>query len=404
MPREKCAIIAVGPHGFPGASQIMCQSLRAYSSAGHDVVYVGAEVPFLFRFLDPQGVRFSILPQVTGAVIREDGAIRSPDVLFIPKLAEAISTAALASCYGYSLRVIVWGHYLYPYGLAALLAAQQLKQNGRGLLVELWLTPTGSDVWEIGPQFQALTEWMLNSTLVTRLVTYTPAFADEIAHRYSVSNEIVALPPMLDMRRFEALDERAKGQARDILGIPQGAFVITSHSNMRPVKHPADVLSIAEAVARRVRRRVVLLLIGPKRDDLLPSQEMSHSVICTGILENVEKLLIAGDAELNCSSHDSFNLSLAEAMACGLVCVSTDVVGIASEIRSSGAGFLFAYEPEKQRGDRYESPISFLKRLCDDDAMRMELGARAKHWAKSRFSTETLMPRYLELLSGPGAQ
>jgi len=396
---SRCALIATGPHGFPGAGQIMSQTLREFAEDGHDVTYVGAQRPFMFNFLEAEGVKFSILPASQGGVIREDGAIRSSDVLLVTRLAEAMVLCAKSAA-APDKAVVFWASYLFPYGLAALLASSSLLQEGHS--PALWLTPTGSDVWEIGPQLQRITEWLLNSPLVSAITAYTEPFSREIAERYSVTRPITTIPPGLDWRRFAALDATARATARDRLAVPSDTFVLSSHSNMRPVKRPEDVIMIANAVASRVQRRVLLLMLGPLRDDLAAGAGRGPcQVRWLGVRERVEEVIVAADVELNCSTHDSYNLSLAEAMACGLPVVSTDVVGIGPEIRSAQAGYLFSVEaPDTSATARqqYQGAVDYLVGMCENDDQRAIVGARARQYALATFRARRTAASFRTLL------
>jgi glycosyltransferase involved in cell wall biosynthesis len=391
-------LIATGPHGFPGASQIMSQVLRELSLRERRVLFVGCEMPFFFSSVKTDSVDFVTLPSVTGAVIRSDGAIRSQDVLLVFSLADSLVRVAKSEL-SRSPRLIVWGTYLFPFGAAASLATQILRRCGAN--IDLWITPTGSDVWEIGPQLHEFSCDLLNNESVSEIITYTRQFADEIAASFRVKRMIQTIYPIVDETRFRPLSVSEREATRRELGIPANAFIISSHSNMRPVKHPEDVVSIAEQVARRVRRTVTLVMIGPEPKDAADySANNTADVRWLGLQQNVERLIASADVELNCSSHDSFNLSLAEAMSCGLPCVSTDVVGIASEIRAADCGYLFPYISRPgQCSGRYEAPVNFLEELCTDEDRRLQLGNKARAHARATFSAEHIIPRYLALLN-----
>jgi glycosyltransferase involved in cell wall biosynthesis len=111
-----------------------------------------------------------------------------------------------------------------------------------------------------------------------------------------------------------------------------------------------------------------------------------------GVLRDVRSVLWAADVELNASRHDSFNLSLAEAMACGLPVVTTDVVGILSHISSAGAGFAVPLEdPQGNARTYYSSAVAHLMRLACNEGLRKALARRAARYAAIEFSAAQLV-------------
>ncbi len=391
-------IIATGPSGFPGAGQILSQNLREFSRIGIEARFVAQSMPFLYRFVDPLGVAFEEAAPVASGAIGDQRAIQSQDVLLSFSIAEKIIDVAMA-LRERSVKVIIWGTYLVPFGFAALIAKDALFSYG--MSADLWLTPAGSDVWQVGVQLPNVTKQLLDNPSVTHIITYTQKFANEILAKFGIAHHIETIYPMLDFSRFHPVSDEIKLAIRQELGIPMDAFVIISHSNMRPVKRPDDVISISSRVAESISRDVTLLMVGPKAETRPADPPSYLRVIRTGIVEHVERFIAASDAELNCSWHDSFNVSLAESMACGLPCVSTDVVGIGEEIAKADAGFLFPYEDlaESDRSTtRYSSAVEFLNELSRSEPLRTKLGKNASEHAAKAFAASTIMPKYMNLI------
>jgi glycosyltransferase involved in cell wall biosynthesis len=399
----KTLVVAVGPNGFPGAGQIMAQTLRHLSKHGFCVAYVGEKLPFLFSFTDQLGVRFVQPPLVRSGAIGPGAAVPSVDVLQVFSLANAIVSVILDSTTPED-RVVIWGTYLFPYGYAALLASQTIRAYRRS--AALWLTPTGSDVWELGPQLHHVATMLLRSVHVSRLITYTAAFAHEINEAFEVNRPFSSVYPILDFSRFSPPCVDARTSMRHRLGIARSAFVITSHSNMRPVKQPQAVLQLARCLALSVPRDIVLLMIGPEIEALRSSIECPSNlrVIWAGIQQHVEHWLHTSDVELNCSMHDSFNLSLAEAMACGLPCVSTDVVGIGPEILKCHGGFLFPRRLldddalERTSNISTNPALRYLVSLVLDETLRSQVGARACAHARCIFEPQRAIEEYVKFI------
>ncbi|MFE9643620.1 glycosyltransferase [Streptomyces sp. NPDC006365] len=292
---------------------------------------------------------------------------------------------------------LIWAHYLFPYGAAGLMAAGLLR--GSGVPVRLWLNPAGSDIWEVGPQLRELSTGLLRDPGVDRIVTYSPSFAAELSDQYGVNRPIDVLKPCLS-GRYRPLSAVDRAAARRRLGLPADAFLISMHSNMRPVKAPEDVLCVARRVAGLLdSRNVVLLLAGPAPS--IPWDLSPLDIRLLGLLRDVTEVLQVSDAELNLSRHDSFNLSLAEAMACGVPVVTTDVVGIAPDIHACDAGATVPLEPPVPRDPRrcYRAAVDALCRFGSREEERSAAGRRAGEHAAAAFSGAAHWTRLRSLLS-----
>lgn len=396
-------IVATGPTGFAGAGQILIQTLHELSRINCETVFVGAEIPYPMKSVRRGDIDVKLVTDVQSGAIGEGRAIRSQDILLSFSLAEKISTFVLDIPPEQHQQIVIWGTYLVPYGYAALLAKQMLKRLG--LPCALWLTPTGSDIWEVGPQLYNVTRHLLFSPDVDSVFSYTESFSKEIIEKYSLNRLVESIFPMLDFERFHPVAEQARLAYRQTLGISESSFVICSHSNMRPVKHPDDVILVADAVAKELDRDVVLLMVGPEQKLEIEQTADNLLIMWPGIVADVERFLWVSDVELNLSSHDSFNLSLAEAMACGLPCISTNIVGIATEISKSKGGFLFEYSPRMRNTSihsRYKDLIQQMLLLAKNDDLRQEVGTNASRHAFSVFNPNRILPKYTSMLASAG--
>jgi glycosyltransferase involved in cell wall biosynthesis len=389
MPSERLSIFATGPAGYAGAGRIMCNALDALAQAGHYTVYVGLQTPLPFVSRLDRSTRVRLIEPVRSAAIGEGAAVPHGDALLPFELGERLVDAVITCPHSASSDSVIWAHYLYPYALAGILAASQLRRRKHE--VQLWITPAGSDVWEIGPQLPVITEGILTSAEVDRVLTYSSAFAAEI-QQASVSDILVdTFTPCLSSD-FRPCSSHLKAALRRLLGVPQDALVISAHSNMRPVKAPNDILHIARRLSALLFPRPVSLVMCGPTGVQFDSQASDLQFLRLGVLRDVRSVLWAADVELNASRHDSFNLSLAEAMACGLPVVTTDVVGILSHISSAGAGFAVPLEdPQGNARTYYSSAVAHLMRLACNEGLRKALARRAARYAAIEFSAAQLV-------------
>ena len=127
--------------------------------------------------------------------------------------------------------------------------------------------------------------------------------------------------------------------------------------------------------------------------DSIRAAHLDSRVTFTGHVENVHEYLHASDLFVSCSESEGFGLSLVEAMAAGLPCVST-CVGVAPELISN--------RHDRLARSRARSCCSCPQRLHDAFDQRNALpaiGAAARRAVASRFDIDEVTRRYLESLS-----
>lgn len=389
-------IIACGPAGFAGAGRVMTNTLEALVGPKLRTTFVGPELPYNWHKRIPDGIEWWWpSTRLTSGAIGHGRAVHHQEVLFIAELAEALTKSAEKAAREEATPVI-WAHYLHPYGLAGEIALTRLRTMG--VPASLWLTPAGSDVWELGKQLPNVTRGLLESDNVELIVTYTPGFSSEIAEDLRVHRPILTLTPSVE-ERFRWVTSNERAAARRYLGIADSEFVISSHSNMRPVKAPHSLVATCRKFAHLPGVcKSTLLLAGPI---FKVERTVSRLTIRQlGVMRDVERLLAASDVEINLSWHDSFNLSLAEAMASGIPVISTDVVGIGSHITSAKAGVLVPTPHRDSQETWNDAATCALRRMATDISFRHELGSNGAVYSLRNFSLQAFKRRASAVL-GP---
>ena len=253
---------------------------------------------------------------------------------------------------------ILFSEYLFPY-CNILLNVKSKISNRNTRCAPLIIHPVGSDIWELGPQFKSTVKHILDSSLVNGIFAYSNSFANEIKSYYEIQREIAILNPVIDSAIFCPIDKIEKKRRKLMIGVDEDDFIIHHHSSMKKIKCPEVVLTICRTVTKLYKRNCVLIMTGPIPFSILESERINLTrlpespyfeyksqvekltILWTGLSANVEFLIQLADVELNASLHDSFNISLVEAMSCGVPVVTSDVVGIREHIVSSGSGICF---------------------------------------------------------------
>lgn len=377
------AFVFCGSAGFGGSGHIMNTCMDALARAGHSVSYVGFNEPFhKWQGSDtPNRVELNLIPELETGAFGSDGVLGSSDALVSIVLANAVADCARKLRQSHS-RVIVWAHYLFPFGFAAEHAAQMLSRVE--CPVEVWLTPAGSDIWQLAPQLSNPTEALLASENVSNILTYSVAFAAEVA---SYADRPIGLFTPAVPSRILAF-EKDRSTCRMAMNLNEDGFTVSLHCNMRPVKQPEQVVMTVAAAAKQMGRTDwTLLLCGPEIH--LPTLDWPLDVRQLGIVRDVSPVVASADVEINLSWHDSFNLSLAEAMALGVPVLSSDVVGVAADIASANAGVLVQSirSPELPN----QEAVDELCALATDARKRRVMGENARRWALEHFTISALI-------------
>ncbi len=195
----------------------------------------------------------------------------------------------------------------------------------------------------------------------------------------------------IDLERFYPRPEESK-RVRKELGIPESAFVFMNVSNWNPPVKGQDVLIRTFSELRC--KDCFLVLVGYDTDtkgrELALRYGVEDRVLGLGFGEDVERLLSGADCFVLSSFLEGFPNALLQAMAEGLVCISTDVYG-AKEIISDGYdGFLVKIGD----GEGLTKAMENVYNMTPEE--RKTFGERAVQRAKE-FSAEKNAQEYLKL-------
>lgn len=412
-------IIACGSGLFCGSGKNKTRVLHALGKLGIATHYVTTSTPHLTKQCSPIHFTTHIASPPRSDFLTDASVFTSLAI------AERMTELALGYIRDRRQIPILWGTYLFPFVEAATMAKRNIAFEC-GELVPLISSPAGSDIWQVGASQYHNVRTMMYDTSVDCCVTYSDSFRANIRRSFGSHRPIHVVPPILDFNQFSMPTIDEKQAIRRSLGIPLETIVVIHHSNMRPIKNPALTYELVYEAASKLQdqEKICLLLVGPQPSMLTPDHQLNHlqahvlttvsdrlTVLWTGLVDDVTTYIRASDLAVNCSIHDSFNISLLEAMACGIPCITTDVVGIAQHIVASFGGYVITTvdpysatysitDPSLRTKALFVEPDAFVAavlRLVRDPDLRTRMGYNASAYMQQHFNEQLIVDTYMRL-------
>jgi glycosyltransferase involved in cell wall biosynthesis len=227
-------------------------------------------------------------------------------------------------------------------------------------------------------------------------VSISSAITDEYQASGVDDEKITVIPNGIDMERFQPPSDVAVQRLRSALDLPS-KWLVTYTGKLNKGKGLRILLrSWVDLIKRSQDLHLVLVGSGSGQylscEDELRSFVEAHGleehVTFTGYVENVEDYLRASNCFTLPSRSEGLPLSLIEAMACGLPCVSTRVGGIPDIVTSGDDGLLVP------AGDDMALEQAIWHLYAQQEEAR-RIGARARDVVQRRFSIQAVTEAHL---------
>jgi L-malate glycosyltransferase len=276
-------------------------------------------------------------------------------------------------------------HYAIPHSISAILARESLRPER---VLPVITTLHGTDITLVGADrsYLPITRYGIAQSDGVTAVSHHLKRATAETFGF---DRISVIPNFICSTDYS---RRPSPELRRELA-PGGEPLLVHVSNFRPVKRPVDCVEILSRVlARGVKTRLVMVGDGSER------AQAEHRARCLGVDRHcafvgkqprIRDYLSASDVLLLPSEQESFGLAALEAMACEVPVVASRVGGLPEVVDDGLTGYL------AEVGD-VERMSDCAALLLSDEEGRREMGRRAREAAVSRYSTDLVIPQYIE--------
>lgn len=280
-------------------------------------------------------------------------------------------------------------HYAIPHASAAYMAKQIVKQKiGRNIPVITTLH--GTDITLVGKDktYEPVVTFSINESDAITAVSQN--LKDETYRSFAIYKDIEVIYNFVDVTRF---NKKPIAPFRKVIA-PNGEKILIHASNFRKVKRVDDVVTIFAAVRKEMPAKLLLVGDGPERpaiENLVRVLGVDDDVRFLGKQEQMEDILAVSDVFLLPSEYESFGLAALEAMAAGVVVISTNAGGLSEINIQNETGFL------ADVGD-VAAMSNFATDLLRDNT-KMATMKEAAYRQAVRFDITNIIPVYEKLYS-----
>ena len=275
-------------------------------------------------------------------------------------------------------------HYAVPHATAAYLAVQMLAASAKHQ-PKIIATLHGTDTTLLGqdPGYRPAIEHALaHSDAIT---TVSESLRRETLTTFAIDRPVEVIHNFF----APSVRTRTRDEVRAELGVSPNEFLAVHVSNLRPLKRIDLLLRTLAAVRNSRPVRLLIVAGGPfaPYEDLLDEMGLRDRVIVKEGGREVEDYLLAADAGLYSSEHESFGLSILEMLFYGKPIVAFAIGGIPEVVVNGESGFLHSF------GD-VDAMAGSLELLADSPERANAMGAQGRRRAETHFTAEQIVPQY----------
>ena len=203
------------------------------------------------------------------------------------------------------------------------------------------------------------------------LLVANPDIEKARAHRVGRESQYHMVRAGVALDRFEPRTPQSVAEAREILNVPDDAFLIGTVGRLAPQKAPHDFIAVARRVADELpNAHFAWIGHGVLRDEVRAAVEaagLSDRFALPGARDDIERISPAFDVFLITSLWEGLPRTLVESLATGVPVVASAVDGSCEIVREGQNGLLFPPA-------HVDAGAEAVLRMATDDTMRDEMG------------------------------
>ncbi len=293
--------------------------------------------------------------------------------------------------------------------LRALRSAKR-QTKAKALYVGTMVEPRSVEISIIRRVKRAANDWLFRNTYDHFIASGT-IMAEIFEQRGIPPQRISVIPSGVDTQRFCPVSSEEKLQIRSGLGLPPHARVLLFVGGIVPRKGVIQLIHAwKQHLANSPHQDDVLVLIGPRERQTFVTEEQQNELSCfqkeidvatatiapqnirfIESMDQIEKAYQAADLFAFPSEKEGMPNAVMEAMACGLPVLTSKFIGFPkTEFGSAGNEFEFLPLSTHEMAIKIGS-------LFNDTDNSIQLGHKAREWAKKNLDLQVTLDRYAEV-------
>lgn len=356
-----------------GGSGIVATQLGAeLAHLGHQVHFISYDSPFLFN---------KKLPNTFFHKVDFSGY----ELFKYPDYTLPLAVKMVEISHKYKLDIL-HVHYAVPHATAALLA-KDIANSEKIKFPNVVTTLHGTDITLLARDKSVMPVIKFSIESSCGVTAVSESLKNDTIKVLKTNKNITVIPNFYNPKKIKI----KSSIVRKNLGIKEDDFLIIHLSNLRPVKRIPDLLNIMAKVISNKKIKLLILAGGDFSIymPLVKKLGIEKQIIIQKNVLDVESYINAADIGLYTSGEESFGMGILETMSYGKPVLATNAGGIGEFMQDKKTGFLFGI-------GKVNDFTKKILELANNEVLVKELGMNAALRAKTGFSGEKVVEKYLE--------